>query len=314
MKHEDVHVVTCIFNPLGYKSRTRLYNKFIKHMKESGVSIHVIECATKDSKYTTKEDKDIHQMYVRSKSILWSKENLLNIILARLPPTAKYVLVADADIEYLDLDWPAKLKAALDKKPIVQAWSKCFDLGPDGKPMVVNAMGEKVHESFAYYYAKFGTVTNEMQRYAHPGYAWGFTSEALKQQGGLFEYGILGGADRYMATAWINKSNYSFNLSETSAEFIEYAYAWTENAQRVINGNIGCLDLIIKHGFHGYKNKRNYVSRKQILIVHDYNPATDLVKNADGVLEYAGNKPRMEKEIEDYFSTREEDEHLKVKA
>ena len=40
-----LHVVTCVSNPLRWKSRIALYRDFERHMIESGVHLTVVECA-----------------------------------------------------------------------------------------------------------------------------------------------------------------------------------------------------------------------------------------------------------------------------
>ncbi|MDE1905104.1 MAG: hypothetical protein KGH75_01455 [Rhodospirillales bacterium] len=308
MDPKDLHVVSSIFNPKGYRSRSLNYYKFIDHMIESKVNINIIECAIKGADFTTAHDSRINQTWVRSNSALWMKENLLNIAINKLPSTVKYLLVADADIEFKDVNWVQKLIETLQKYPVVQAWHKAVDLGPKGMPMPVNHLNEMKHESFAFYYKKFGTVTQEMQMYAHPGYAVAYNMEALRDMGGLFEHAILGGADRYMVTSWIGKHEYWFNENAHSEEFLRYSEKWVNNAYKVVNGNLGHLNCNINHSFHGYKVKRNYLGRKFILKDHAFNPETDIFKNSYGVYEFAGNKPGMEKDISDYFESRQEDE------
>jgi hypothetical protein len=40
-----LHVVTCVSNPLRWKSRIELYRSFERHMLESGVRLTIVECA-----------------------------------------------------------------------------------------------------------------------------------------------------------------------------------------------------------------------------------------------------------------------------
>jgi hypothetical protein len=49
--------------------------------------------------YETETVKHLH-IPVRSNSVLWHKENILNVGIANLPPDVKYVVWCDADIVF----------------------------------------------------------------------------------------------------------------------------------------------------------------------------------------------------------------------
>jgi hypothetical protein len=281
-------------------------------MKESGVRLHVIDCAHAENLHTTALDVTIDQTRVRSNSTLWIKENLLNIALKALPASAQYVAILDCDIHFFLDNWTTVVIEALKLNPVIQTWSACLDLGPDGLPMKTNCMGEKFHASFAYNYLKYKAVPQEIQKLSHPGYGWAFTRECLESINGLFEYCILGGADRNMANTFINQPHHSFNTKEFPKKFLKHSKDWVKQAQKTINGKLGMADLTISHEFHGFKEKRRYIERKEILRKHSFNPKKDLIKNSYGVFEFVGNKPKLENEISEYFSSREEDENLKV--
>jgi hypothetical protein len=82
---------------------------------------------------------------------------------------------------------------------------------------------------------------------------------------------------------------------------------WQARAQTHIGGNIGCIRGTIEHKWHGPKVRRRYVDRWQILIRHRFDPANDLKRNIWGVLELAGNKPELRREIDGYMRGRDED-------
>jgi hypothetical protein len=52
---------------------------------------------------------------------------------------------------------------------------------------------------------------------------------------------------------------------------------------------------------------RRYSTREQILIRNHYDPNTDIVRRRDGLIELAGNKPKLRDDILGYFSDRGED-------
>ena len=48
MRAELLHVVTAMFNPMGWDSRIRLYRDFEEHMLASGVRLTTVECVLGD--------------------------------------------------------------------------------------------------------------------------------------------------------------------------------------------------------------------------------------------------------------------------
>jgi hypothetical protein len=64
---------------------------------------------------------------------------------------------------------------------------------------------------------------------------------------------------------------------------------------------------LVFHLWHGALANRQYSSREQILIRNHYDPATDIVRDGQGLIGFAGNKPPLVADIEAYFRTRDED-------
>jgi hypothetical protein len=77
----------------------------------------------------------------------------------------------------------------------------------------------------------------------------------------------------------------------------------------VVAGRLGYVQGVIEHSFHGEKRKRQYHNRWQILIDHEFSPTTDLRRNAQGVVEFAGNKPELEIDVDRYYRQRDEDQN-----
>lgn len=63
----------------------------------------------------------------------------------------------------------------------------------------------------------------------------------------------------------------------------------------------------IEHPFHGRKSDRAYESRWAMFLENGFDPSTDLKRNLDRVLEFAGNKPDLERAFDRYLRSREED-------
>jgi len=308
----DLHVITAIANPLRWKSRPNLFREFEEHILSSGVGgLTVVECAYGERDY---ECKSMHaatnHVGVRSTNMVWNKECLLNIGIASLPHHVRYIAWVDADIYFRSPTWASDTVHALQLYKMIQPWSVCYDLGPNGEHL-------QAHRGFCRIYHDHGSSAihhhknHYLYEFPHPGYAWAATRDALEAVGGLIEIAALGAADHHMSHALVGKAAYTFpaNISQAYRRPI---YAWQERAQRFITGNIGYLHGTIEHKWHGSKKSRKYIERWDVLTKHDFNPDTDLKRNTYGVLELAGNKPELRLDIDRYMRQRNEDSNTVI--
>ena len=111
----DLHqlaVITVVFNPVKYASRYEHYANFARHMESSGVQLYTVECIFPSTTRfgLPKQDYEIAQpnkprhIRLAAPSILWMKENLINIVVNRLPANVEYIAWIDADIEFDVID------------------------------------------------------------------------------------------------------------------------------------------------------------------------------------------------------------------
>lgn len=299
MRADLLHVVTAIANPLRWSSCQRLYRDFERHMLDSGVHLTVVECAYGDRPHALTGTAGVRHVGVRAKTMVWTKENLLNLGIARLPDAAKYVAWIDADIRFRRPDWAAEAVHALQFHDVIQPWSDCYDLGPHDEHV-------QVHRSFCRQWRDGKPVGQPYGVFAHPGYAWAATRQALEWTGGLIETAPLGAADHHMALALVGRVASSIP-GTLGAGYRRPLLAWQARADQHVAGNIGSTDGTIEHAWHGAKANRRYIERWDVLARHHFDPETDLRRNTWGVLELAGNKPALRRDIEAYFRQRDED-------
>jgi hypothetical protein len=302
MRNALLHVVTAIANPIRWKSRIRLYRDFEQHMLDSGVQLTVVECAFGERPFECAGTPGVNHVPVRARSLVWTKENMLNLGIARTD--ARYVATVDADIRFRKPDWAAETVHALQQYDVVQPWSDCYDLGPNDDHL-------HTHRSFCRLWSERRPIVQGPNavggyQFGHPGYAWAYTRQALEWLGGLVETAALGAADHHMALALIGRVDESIpgNLKDAYRQPLRQ---WQERATRHIAGNIGYVPGTIEHSWHGAKDKRNYVGRWDILARNGFDPVTDLKRNSWGVLELAGNKPDLRRDLDAYFRSRDED-------
>jgi hypothetical protein len=104
----ELAVIAVLFNPLNYQTRYQLYQQFAKHMAQSGVFLYTVECIFESTSnfglpqqsFQICQRNDASHLQVRAPSILWMKENLINIAVHELPSRFKYIAWIDADVEF----------------------------------------------------------------------------------------------------------------------------------------------------------------------------------------------------------------------
>ena len=199
-------VVTAISNPAMWASRIALYERFEEHMLDSGVNLIAVECTHGDHQPQIGMNPHVEYVHVRASGLhkCWVKENLLNLGVAAAPD-AKYIATIDADVEFRSKTWASDTVEMLQHFHVIQPWSHCYDLGPNGEHLAV-------HRSFADIYYEKGAAgihqgpnADSKHEFGHPGYAWAWTRQALEWVGGLIDTAALGAADHHMALALIGK-------------------------------------------------------------------------------------------------------------
>jgi len=303
-----LHVVAAYANPMRWASRLTLQQGFERHMQAQGVCLTTVECAYGERPFELADDPAINRVRVRAKSIVWNKENLINIGISRLPPDAKYICWSDADVFPRRKDWASEVVHALQQYDVIQPWSDCYDLGPNDEHIAhhVSFMRQHWHGvPMAVWAGQYG----HGKAFPHPGYAWAATRQALDWVGGLIETGALGAGDHHMALALVGKASKSVPAG-ISEGYLRPILQWQQRASRHINGNIGFIWGTLEHRWHGRKADRRYIDRWSIITGNKFDPASDLKRNSYGVLELAGNKPALTQAIDIYMRSRNEDANV----
>ena len=305
---EPLHVVAVISNPSRFRTRYDLFRQFEKYVTDSGAILTTVELALRNRHFevTTPGPRTVQ---VRSPDQLWHKENLINLGIMALPADWEYVAWIDADVTFSRPDWVYETLHQLQTYSVVQLFSHAQDLGPNGEPI-------QQFRSFCYSYRQgdpFPRIVNSKRgKYTagghqwHPGYAWAARRSALSDVGLLGDIGILGSGDHHMACALITRVDESIH-GQMSEPYCRYWRRWQERAFRSVRQNIGYVPGLLLHYWHGAKRDRKYVDRWQILTRNNFDPNEDLIRDAQGLWQLAGNKPGLRDDIRDYFNQRNED-------
>ncbi len=309
---EILYVVTCVANPLRWQRRIALARAAIAEwLKEPNVHVTIAECAygSRNYEFADEASERLAHVPLRATTMAWSKENLLNIAISRLPPAAQKIAALDADVTFRRVGWATETLAALDLYPVIQPWSTAYDLGPHDEHL-------QTFQSFASTYHsgkpvipvadKFWSFNGGAYAYPHPGFAWAWSRRTLDRIGGLFELAGMGSGDHHMALGMVGKYEASLP-GGVSLGYRNAVSAWATRAVAEINYKLGFAHGTVEHLFHGRKNDRGYQSRWRIFLDTGFDPATDLKRNSFGVIEFAGNKPDLERAFDRYLRAREED-------
>ena len=301
-----LHVITCISNPVRYKSRYALYRDFSKRMEATpNVVLHTAEIAFGSRPHVITEPNNPRHLQLRTDQEIWHKENMLNLVIQKLPRDWEYVAWIDADVMFARPDWVEETIHQLQHYEVVQMFSVCQDL-TDGYTPVGPQMTGMVKE-----YCNGNMVVEGPypKRAGHCGYAWAATRHAIETLGGLLDTPILGSADYIMATALMGNPMLSVG-PDYHPGYLNAIRAWGDKAKK-LRKNIGYVDGLLMHHWHGSKNDRGYTTRWKILTEHQFNPAVDLERDWQGLYRLVDHGDersiQLRDRLRDYFRSRNED-------
>ncbi len=109
-----------------------------------------------------------------------------------------------------------------------------------------------------------------------------------------------------MAWAFINKIGWGLEKGVTEA-FRNDLVEWCERVSKLINGNIGYVEGLIHHHWHGRKVDRKYVSRWKVLIDNEFDPTKDLTKDETGLLHLTNRNSKLQFDLRSYMAGRNDD-------
>jgi hypothetical protein len=309
LKPHMLHVILPYSNDEMWNSRPKTFSKTLQHVINAGASVTVVEAALGGRAFIWDKVPGINHVAVRHSTTLWTKENLINIGIQRLPHSWKYVCWMDGDVIFRKPSWVMDTLHALQRYQIIQPWSDAYDLGPHDEHM-------QAHKSFCYQWWHKQPVSPKGPNwwkfsggpydYPHSGYCWAAVRDFIERVGGLIEICILGAADHHMALGLVGEILMSVPGYINEA-YLDILRVWEARAVEHGNYSIGYIQGTIEHAFHGRKADRRYVDRWKIITESNFDPRYDIKKNVYGVYELAGNKPKLTLDLLHYMMQRNED-------
>ena len=330
---QTLHVAACYSNPFRWRTRRELANDFRRHMMGlANVEVHMIEVAYGDRPHDI-VNPALYPMDIalRTPHEMFHKENLLNIAVSRFPVGWKYGAIVNADFHFTRHDIGLETIHQLQHYAFAQMFSSYLNVSGETFPGAGHrALGGGPQNGFAYGYVQAGSRlppeyaggfaepatsgAGGIPWIGAPGGAWAFRREAFDAVGGLIDRCVLGSGDWFMAFGLAGQeadlpfeTKLGKKFDQYHSDYLHYLRAWQRRAARSIKGNIGYVDGLALHHFHGPVTQRGYSTRDDILIEQGFSPLHDVFPDWQGVLQVSPEKPRLRDAIRQYFVSRSED-------
>ncbi len=283
---EPLWAVTCYWNPLRFRSRLRNYRFFRKGLGLAGVPLLTVEWHPEGELEHGPDDADV-LVKVQGGDLLWQKERLLNLAIARVPAGVELVAWLDCDIVFADPDWPKLAAEALERNRTVQLFSEVAYLDPEGTRALLEDTDARsgragaradgrVQPSSARVLREVGperlieldialqaAAPGTPVRRGIPGLAWAARRSTLERTP-LFDRAIVGAGDWLFAIAAVGRSEAWLS----AASVFGYSYlagrsheSWARSVHEAIAGRVGFLDRTVLHLYHGELKDRSYRAR-----------------------------------------------------
>lgn len=297
-------VVTCYFNPAGYRTRRENFRTFAAAAVSQGAELVVIEAGT-PGRWEVDPRPGIRVLRVEWRDALWQKERLLNVAIDRLQPEYGSVAWVDGDIVFDDPEWIRRTRECLGRHRLCQLFGTAQWLSRYGVPEpwypggpIARLSVPKAFESTRGH-VHFG--------HGHPGFAWAARRETLLEVGGLYDRHILGSGDTIMVLGWYGWPDHAY-LERFTGPFKAAARRWVERTGRIVRGDVGYVKGNIRHLWHGERANRDYDGRILRAAIAEFDPDKHLELDAQGLWAWSASAPeQMKRTTREYFYSRKED-------
>jgi hypothetical protein len=313
---DDFFMVTVVSNAARYHRRYELFEQFQAMMEQTHVQLVAVEIAFGDRPFEVTSSSNPNHLQLRTIEEFWHKENATNLGIShgrKLWPNKKNVGWCDADCapvgrsasEWLDETWHE-----LQHYKFVQMWEWLLPLDYQKAPL------GGATPSFMSNYIKFGTPYPSATKgypvqWGSPGLCWAANISALDEINQIGDAGICGAGDWYLAHMLISDLPFAdFKNSNYAPGYINYWKIRQNLCEKWIKRDVGFVSGTMTHFFHGAIKNRQYNTREQILISNQFDPATDLKRDSQGLWQLETWEPRqirLRDQLRQYFRQRNED-------
>jgi hypothetical protein len=307
--------VTSYFNPTGSRRRLANYRKFRASL---AVPLLAVECSPEGRFELTHGDADL-LVQVAGGDLMWQKERLLNLGVARLPPSCPCVAWLDCDILFEGDAWVSEALHRLEEAPLVQLYDRVAYMAR--LPLdAIAGIGDWRHQPMEFTRDGYAAALpadhrarlvapedlETFRRLPSSGFAWAARRDLLVRNP-LFDVWICGGGDSAYVLAATGMSDWVVERHRLTRAHREYFLPRAAALAADVSGRVGFVRGTICHLWHGEFQHRRYCARHEILSRHDFDPATFLRVADSGMWAWGDVPATLPVALADYFHGRHED-------
>ncbi len=274
--HSEAVIVSCFYNPQGNPYRLLAFQKWYRSIKH--LPHRIVECLIGPNAVKQLPDSPYIET-LRTDSMLWHKETLLNRIIRSLPPEFRYVFWVDADVLFTNLNWVVDGAKALQDKLIIQPFEYCIHLNKNELAPSFDVTTQRrldcyspskrhpmMWRSFCSNYRPHTGTPNlaahhNYDLHGHVGFAWGARRELLEAVP-LYDKALIGGADHIIAHAATGDIPHDC-IKKSFADDLPEVTRWMRTFHAVVRGQVGYAEGDLYHIWHGDLPARDYLRRIQ---------------------------------------------------
>jgi hypothetical protein len=336
---QTLYIVIPYSNPFRWRTRRTLYNDCYRHLAASANAVPIlVELAYGARPFEVTEAGHPNHVQLRTECELWHKENLINLGIQRIPPTALYAGYCDGDFHFTRQDWALEAIHMLQHYHFVQLFSSYADLTGEDSTSDRGHRPYRHNSSFAWNFTHQSEFLAKQTAKAardpyyglpiptkgfpfgfppgSPGGAWAWNMASFDAVGGMLDTCIIGSADWHMALGLASLNSARGETDLAGRAYNKSIFDWQARAANLKytpgKAPIGCVDNFAVHHFHGSHKSRSYGDRWHMLVTHDFDPSADIHRDRQGVWMWTGNKPALRDQMRNYFVGRREDDTADV--
>lgn len=301
MSRSNFWCITPYFNPAKYESIQKNWSIFSHELRKRKINLLTVELSF-DGSYDIPLSHDV--LRLRSNSVMWQKERLINYGIENLPSNCKSFAWVDCDVLFEQEDWVEQTIEKLKTNDIVQLFKRIYYLSKEAESytgkydsMMQSVIWQnKIHKNWL--------VRRKMKDlpFSHPGFAWAANKSTFPN--GIYDRNIIGSGDTFIVDCVLDSWEIHGFAKKFTQKMREEMEAWALSLPKL---KYDYIPQSIYHLYHGSLKNRAYMDRHDILKENDFDPVND-IKIVNHVFEWASNKPNMHNAIIEYFKNRQEDE------
>jgi len=334
--HVDFAVVLVLWNPQNYSQRVARFRETLGRLERTDdakawvVAVELVYGANAFLIPRPVPPQRFSSMRFRlpAGEVSWCKERLVNLAVDALPRSVRFVAWVDSEVAFTNPLWVAQARWALAQHGFAQLFERVHFLGPRAEILdTERSLGAQLASGALWAEMdKNASHASKSQRphFAHPGYAWAATRDALERTGGLLAR-TFGGADKHMAFALVHRANLSFftpplgrrqralaangSLARRAPEaYFAHVLRWQARAKAAGLRGFGVVPGALNHSWHGDIRNRAYLTRWKIIHAFALDPDAVFALNADGLDVWtAAASPMLRHMVAKHFAKRNED-------